>query len=152
FRELWAIAWSSCFVIYACERVHDYDRAIQWCEEVEVVTRRVGVDFAWALCRAHHAAVLVWKGAWEEAECELSEAERELQRQRPPWFGEATVRLAELRRRQGRCAEAAALFGQVEGHSAGGRGAGRTRARPGRPRPGPPLGRAPPPVGATRGA
>jgi LuxR family transcriptional regulator, maltose regulon positive regulatory protein len=116
FRELWAIAWSSCFVIYACERVHDYDRAVQWCEEVEAVTRRVGVDFAWALCRAHHAAVLVWKGAWEQAECELSEAERELQRQRPPWLGEATVRLAELRRRQGRFAEAAALFGQAEGH------------------------------------
>jgi tetratricopeptide (TPR) repeat protein len=116
FRELWAIAWSSCFVIYACERVHDYDRAVQWCEEVEAVTRRVGVDFAWALCRAHHAAVLVWRGAWEQAERELSEAERELQRQRPPWLAEATVRLAELRRRQGRFAEAAALFGQAEGH------------------------------------
>jgi LuxR family maltose regulon positive regulatory protein len=116
FRELWAIAWSSCFVIYACERVHDYDRAAQWCEEVEAVTRRVGVDFAWASCRAHHAAVLVWRGAWEEAECELSEAERELHRQRPPWLGEATVRLAELRRRQGRFAEAAALFGRAEGH------------------------------------
>ena len=116
FRELWAIAWSSCFVIYACERVHDYDRAVQWCEEVEAVTRRVGVDFAWASCRAHHAAVLVWKGAWQEAESELSEAESELHRQRPPWLGEATVRLAELRRRQGRLTEAAALFRQAEGH------------------------------------
>lgn len=116
FREMWAVAWCSCYVIYACERVHDFDRAAQWCIEVEAVSRRVGIDFAWALCRAHHAAVLVWQGEWNEAEEELRQAERELDRQRPPWMAEATVRLAELRRRQGRFSEAIELFKQVEGH------------------------------------
>jgi ATP/maltotriose-dependent transcriptional regulator MalT len=117
FRELWAVAWCSCYVIYACERVHDFDRAAQWCREVEDVSSRMGIDFVWALCRAHHAAVLVWQGEWNEAEEELRLAERELERQRPPWMAEATVRLAELRRRQGRIGEAVELFKQVEGHA-----------------------------------
>jgi LuxR family transcriptional regulator, maltose regulon positive regulatory protein len=116
FRELWAVGWVSCYVIYACERVHDFDRAARWCEEVEEVSRRLGIDFAWALCRAHHAGVLVWHGEWAEAEVELHEAERALEQQRPPWMAEAIVRLAELRRRQGRLGEAAALFEQVDGH------------------------------------
>lgn len=116
FRELWAVAWASCYVIYACERAHDFDRAARWCQEVEETSRRMGIDFAWALCRAHHASVLVWHGEWAEAEVELHEAERALELQRPPWMAEATVRLAELRRRQGRLSEAASLFEQVDGH------------------------------------
>lgn len=116
FQELWAIAWCSCYVIYACERAHDFDRAAQWCREVEEVSSRTGIDFVWALCRAHHAGVLVWQGEWRDAEAELRAAECELGHQRPPWMAEATVRLAELRRRQGRRSEAIELFKQVEGH------------------------------------
>jgi LuxR family transcriptional regulator, maltose regulon positive regulatory protein len=116
FRELWAVGWASCYLIYACERALDFDRADKWCREIEETSRRMGIDFAWALCRAHHASVLVWHGEWAEAEVELQEAERALERQRPPWMAEATVRLAELRRRQGRFNEAASLFQQVDGH------------------------------------
>jgi LuxR family transcriptional regulator, maltose regulon positive regulatory protein len=116
FSELWAVGWASCYLIYGCERAHDLDRAGQWCRAVEEVSSRSGIDFAWALCRAHHAGVLVWQGEWTEAEQELHEAEQALERQRPPWLAEATVRLAELRRRQGRCGEATELFKQVEGH------------------------------------
>jgi LuxR family transcriptional regulator, maltose regulon positive regulatory protein len=117
FHDLWVIAWASCYVIYACERAQDYDRAARWCREVEHVTARMGIDFTWALCRAHHGGVLVWRGEWPEAEAELQDAGRELERQRPPWMAEATVRLAELRRRQGRMGEAVELFKQVEGHA-----------------------------------
>jgi DNA-binding CsgD family transcriptional regulator/exonuclease VII small subunit len=115
-EHLWAIPWTCCYLIYACERVHDLDRAKQWCRKVEEYSERTDTDFAWGLCRAHHAGVLVWQGAWEAAEQELGDAGRVLERTRPPWGVETTVRLGELRRRQGRLHEAAALFELAEGH------------------------------------
>jgi LuxR family transcriptional regulator, maltose regulon positive regulatory protein len=116
FEHLWAIPWTCCYLIYACERVHDLDRAKQWCRKVEEYSERTRIEFAWGVCRAHHAAVLVWQGAWDEAERELGDAGRALERTRPPWSAEAAVRLGELRRRQGRLHEAAALFELAEGH------------------------------------
>ena len=97
-EHLWAIPWTCCYLIYACERVHDLDRAKQWCRKVEEYSERTKTDFAWGLCRAHHAGVLVWQGAWEAAEQELGDAGRVLERTRPPWGVETTVRLGELRR------------------------------------------------------
>lgn len=116
FEQLWAIPWTCCSLIYACERVHDLERAEQWCRKVEEFSERTSIDFAWGVCRAHHAGVLVWQGAWEEAERELRDAALALERSRPPWGVETTVRLAELRRRQGRLREAASLFKLAEGH------------------------------------
>jgi DNA-binding NarL/FixJ family response regulator len=116
FEHLWAVPWTCCSLIYACERVHDLERAEQWCRKVEEFVERTSIDFAWGVCRAHHAGVLVWQGAWQEAERELGDAARALERSRRRWGAEASVRLAELRRRQGRLAEAAALFKLAEGH------------------------------------
>jgi DNA-binding NarL/FixJ family response regulator len=115
FEHLWAVPWTTCCQIYACERVHDLERAGQWCRKVEEFSASASIDFAWGLCRAHHAGVLVWQGAWSEAEQELGEAARVLERSRPLWGVETTVRLAELRRRQGRLHEAASLFKLAEG-------------------------------------
>ena len=28
------VAWALCYLIYACERVRDYDRAIEWCDKL----------------------------------------------------------------------------------------------------------------------
>lgn len=116
FEQLWAVPWACCFLIYACERAHDLERAAQWCRTVEEFSERRGIDFAWGVCRAHHAGVLLWQGAWEQAERELNDASRALERSRPLWGVETTVRLAELRRRQGRLHEAASLFKLAEGH------------------------------------
>lgn len=116
FEHLWAVPWPCCFLIYACERVHDYSRAAEWCRKMEGFSERRGLGFAWGLCRAHHAAVLVYQGDWETAEEELAEAGRSLEEQRPPWVVEVTVRLAELGRRQGRFDEAVSYFRAVEGH------------------------------------
>lgn len=55
FEDLFAIPWTCCYVIYACECVHDYERAEQLCRNVEELTDRMGIEFAWGLCRAHHA-------------------------------------------------------------------------------------------------
>lgn len=59
----------------------------------------------------------MWRGEWEEAEQQLAASERELLDTRPAMAVEAVVRLAELRWRQGRWDEAAALFKRVEHES-----------------------------------
>lgn len=58
----------------------------------------------------------MWRGDWSAAEHELTVAAPELMATRPGWVYESVVRLAELRRRQGRPEEAASLFNQVPAH------------------------------------
>jgi ATP/maltotriose-dependent transcriptional regulator MalT len=58
----------------------------------------------------------MWRGAWDEAEQELHSAASELEASRPAMTGEGLVRLAELRRRQGKLDEATALFDRVGPH------------------------------------
>ncbi|HEY8369159.1 MAG TPA: hypothetical protein VIM86_07555, partial [Thermodesulfobacteriota bacterium] len=115
-RDPVAIASVCCYLIAACERVRDFGRAAQWCARVRDFCERW--RFAWILtyCRLHHAAILVWRGAFPEAEAELSAAIDELTATRPPIAVEGIVRLAELRRRQGRLDEAEALFAQADAH------------------------------------
>jgi LuxR family maltose regulon positive regulatory protein len=116
FAEFAPAGWTCCFLIAACERVRDFDRAAQWCKKVEEFTRRHRVRFVSGACRAHYAAVLAWHGRWAEAERELSSAADDLSATRPFWRSEAVVRLGDLRRRQGRHDEAQALFDEVESH------------------------------------
>ena len=110
-------AWACCYLISACERVRDYERAAQWCERVGEFCERHGMVLYLGVCRVHYAGVLTWQGRWEDAERELSAAAASLAASRPPMASDALVRLAELRRRQGRVAEADELFGRCEGHS-----------------------------------
>jgi len=58
----------------------------------------------------------MWRGTWLEAEQELLAATEELAASRPAMSADGLVRLAELRRRQGRLVEAAALFEQTGAH------------------------------------
>jgi ATP/maltotriose-dependent transcriptional regulator MalT len=112
--DLDAIGTIFCFLISACEQVGDYDRAVQWCATVRSVTARWSERLLFSLCRTHYAGVLIWRGAWDEAEAELITAERDLGAVHPAMAAEAVARLAELRRRQGRLEEAATLFRQAE--------------------------------------
>lgn len=105
-----AIGATCCYLIYACERVRDYDRAVQWCKKVQDFCREVKWASLFATCRTHHAAVLIWQGAWREAEAELEQAIRELEATRPGEAPHGVVRLADLRRRQGRLEEATRLL------------------------------------------
>jgi ATP/maltotriose-dependent transcriptional regulator MalT len=68
-------------------------------------------------CRAHYASVLSWQGKWNEAETQLSAAVDGLRASRPPMVGDALARLGELRRKQGRVADAEELFSRSETHS-----------------------------------
>ena len=114
--ELWAVGRTCCYVITACERVRDFDRADQWSQRMLEYAERWRIPHLFAVCRAHYAGVLVWRGTWAQAEVEFDAAMRELDRVRPGMGFEVVVRLAELRRRQGRLDEAASLFREVEFH------------------------------------
>jgi LuxR family transcriptional regulator, maltose regulon positive regulatory protein len=113
---LYCVAWACCYLISACERVRDFERAAQWCARVGEFCGQHEI-FLLNTCRAHYASVLSWQGRWEEAENQLSAAVGGLQSSRPPMVGDALARLGELRRRQGRAAEAEELFARSETHT-----------------------------------
>jgi LuxR family transcriptional regulator, maltose regulon positive regulatory protein len=115
-KLLVCVAWACCYMIAACERVRDVDRAGQWCARVGEFCERHGIGLMLGFCRAHYGAVLTWQGRWGEAERELRAAADDLEVARAPAAGDALVRLAELRRRQGRLEEAEELFARCEGH------------------------------------
>src|SRR5262245_39038596 len=112
-KELHTVGVVCCWQIFACERVRDFDRAAQWCARVQEFTRRWRFRPLSAICRVQYAGVLIWRGAWAEAETELAEAVRDFEQSRPPLIGQAFARLGELRLRQGRLDEAARLFDQA---------------------------------------
>jgi LuxR family transcriptional regulator, maltose regulon positive regulatory protein len=105
-----------CYLIYACEKVRDYDRAAQWCAYMKEIVTRWPYPMMFAYCRMHYAGVLIWRGQWPEAEATLVAATGDLIATRPVEAAEGIVRLADLRRRQGRFAEAATLLAQAESH------------------------------------
>ena len=110
------IGLACCYLIAACERIHDYERATQWCDRLKAFCKKVGFRPLFAVCRTQYASVCMWRGAWDEAEHELTSASDELAACRPAMTGEGLVRLGELRRRQGKLDEAMALFDRVGGH------------------------------------
>ena len=114
-----AIGLCGCYLIAACERVRDYGRAVQWCRRLKEFCAKWGLRPLFAVCRTQYASICVWRGTWLEAEQELCAARDELAASRPAMKGDALVRLAELRRRQGRLEEAAALVEQVPPHGSG---------------------------------
>jgi len=107
---------SCCYLIAACDRIRDYDRATQWCDRLKESCKKWGLRPLFAVCRTQYASVCMWRGAWDEAERELSAATDELAACRPAMTGEGLARLGELRRRQGKLDEAAALFDRAEMH------------------------------------
>jgi LuxR family transcriptional regulator, maltose regulon positive regulatory protein len=127
YEQLAAAGWTCCYLIYACERIGDYDRAAEWCRRVEEFSRQMRIRFVNGTARAHYAGVLVWHGEWDIAERELVYALEDLTEARPFWRLEAVVRLAELRRRQGRLAEARDLFAEAESHTLADLGIGELR-------------------------
>jgi DNA-binding NarL/FixJ family response regulator len=115
-RDPLAVGICCCYLMIACERVRDLDRAAQWCEEIRRFCERWRCNGVLALCRTEFAAVLMARGRWADAELELMHAIPQLTATRPALRREGIVRLAALRRRQGRLDEAAALLQEVEGH------------------------------------
>jgi ATP/maltotriose-dependent transcriptional regulator MalT len=105
-----------CYLIDACERIRDYERATQWCDNVKELCKKWRYKAMFANCRMKHAGILIWKGDWKEAEEELLSASNELQEFRPIQVNACTVRLADLKRRQGKWNDAEELLSKVESH------------------------------------
>jgi LuxR family maltose regulon positive regulatory protein len=105
-----------CYLIDACKRVRDLERAAEWCVRVAEIATRFEDRFMFAVCRVHHADILVWRGEWEQADHELTAAAGLLGRLGADRSADCLVRLAELRRRQGRRDEAVALLAGCETH------------------------------------
>jgi ATP/maltotriose-dependent transcriptional regulator MalT len=116
YEEIVPAGWTCCLLLNACERARDYERAAEWCTKVEDFGRRMRINFVTGACRAHYGAVLTWQGRWAEAEQELTSAVEYLVAERPTWSGLAIVRLADLRRRQGRFTDAQELLDRAEGN------------------------------------
>jgi DNA-binding CsgD family transcriptional regulator len=114
-----AIGISCCHLVTACEIVRDFGRAAEWCDRVREFSARVSWSVLSSVCRTQHAGVLMWGGAWSDAEAELEQAIRHLAGARPAMQEQPLVRLAELRRRQGRFEEAEALLRRVDWHPHG---------------------------------
>jgi DNA-binding NarL/FixJ family response regulator len=107
-----------CHLIDACQRVRDFDRAGEWCRRVAEIAERFDDVEMFATCRTLYGEVLLWQGAWSDAERMLSAVCREFAHV-PGKSADGLVRLAELRRRQGRLDEAAALLDELGEHRVG---------------------------------
>jgi ATP/maltotriose-dependent transcriptional regulator MalT len=105
-----------CQVLTTCERVRDYDRAMQWLDRVVAHHRDIGTGRLLAYCRSHLVGVLTWRGQWARAEAEIDAGLREASRISAALGLDLRVRLADLRRLQGRRPEAADLLRQAEAH------------------------------------
>jgi LuxR family maltose regulon positive regulatory protein len=108
--ELHAVGVVCCWQMFACERVRDYDRAAQWCNQAKEFAKRWRNLTLSGVCRSQYAGVLIWRGDWAQAEAELERAVSDLASSKPAMVGQALVRLGDLRLRQGRLDDAAQLF------------------------------------------
>jgi len=106
-------AWACCFLVTACTSARDYERAFEWCERIAEFAEQYGSLYMFGFCRAEYGAVHLWRGRWREAEAHLRASAEYFSRSRPAMMGAPLVGLAELRRRQGRRAEAEALLDQA---------------------------------------
>jgi tetratricopeptide (TPR) repeat protein len=103
-----------CYVVAACDRTRDLERADAWCRTAIELCERWSLDGMVASCRTQYAGMLLDRGTWSAAERELAAAREALRDTRPGMAADAVVRLAELRRRQGRFDDADRLCDDAE--------------------------------------
>lgn len=103
-----------CWLIIACQQTHDLTRADEWCRRVEAVCERRHLDPLFTVCRIQHSSVLIERGTWPQAESNLAVLLDRVATSRRHTRLDAVVQLGELRRRQGRWAEAEELLTQAE--------------------------------------
>jgi DNA-binding CsgD family transcriptional regulator len=109
-NDLYSVAQACCFLLHACEWVRDYDRMAQWTARVDDFAGNWNINSVFTACRTQHAAMLIGQGRWAEAETQLLSLNEQLLLSRPWFASDGIEQLGELRRRQGRSAEAAELF------------------------------------------
>jgi tetratricopeptide (TPR) repeat protein len=60
--DLIAIGLACCYMIAACDRVRDYDRAVQWCTRLKAFCSKWGLHPLHAVCRTQYASICLWRG------------------------------------------------------------------------------------------
>jgi LuxR family transcriptional regulator, maltose regulon positive regulatory protein len=118
-REVTDPQWfyfTCCCMIDACDRVGDFGRSLEWCHQLRAFAERWRVQAFLTTCRIKYTRALLWRGEWAAYEAELEHAAAELAASRPTAVPGALVRLAELRRRQGRRREAEQLLERARTH------------------------------------
>jgi DNA-binding NarL/FixJ family response regulator len=103
-----------CQLFSACEYAHDIARADQWIRIGNAIAERRCLPAVSAFCRTHYGGVLTAAGRWPEADDALMEAVRLWGLGHRSLRGDALVRLADLRVRQGRFEEAEQLLDGLE--------------------------------------
>jgi DNA-binding NarL/FixJ family response regulator len=103
-----------CNLIGACTSAGDWERAAEWCDIVDGYASRHAIMPLYGACRTIHADVLVSSGRWQEAETALEDALGAFERGHQGMRAPTRSRLASLRVRQGRLAEAEQLLSRRE--------------------------------------
>jgi DNA-binding CsgD family transcriptional regulator len=97
-------------MLHACELTSDVRRATDWLAMADRFVERTNRIPISAICRTHFGGVLTAAGRWTDAERELLTSLEQYDRSYRALRPAALVRLAGLRVRQGRLAEAAELL------------------------------------------
>lgn len=103
-----------CKMLHACELTCDVRRAEEWLALADGFVARTNRLPISAICRTHYGGVLTAAGRWADAERELVDSIAVYDRTFRALRGAAVVRLAALRVRQGRLAEAGELLSGAE--------------------------------------
>jgi DNA-binding NarL/FixJ family response regulator len=110
----WATGEIYCSLFHSCEIALDIRRAEAWLLAVDRYVERTGELPISAICRMHYGGLLCAAGRWAAAERELGLALKIYAGTYVGSRAEPVLRLAELRVRQGRDAEAAQLLEGAE--------------------------------------
>jgi DNA-binding NarL/FixJ family response regulator len=115
-KSFWAFSDVYCNTLLACDRAGDFERAEQWCRVVMEMCQRKDTKPLFPFCHVTYGAILTATGRWAEAEQELALALRLFDNGHRGMRVIALARLADLRLRQGRIEDAAALLAGFEEH------------------------------------
>jgi DNA-binding NarL/FixJ family response regulator len=112
--DLISVGAMYCKMLHACELTCDVRRAEEWLALADGFVERTNRLPISAICRTHYGGVLTAAGRWDDAERELVASITIYDRTYRALRGASVVRLAGLRVRQGRLAEAAELLAGAE--------------------------------------
>lgn len=113
-RDYQAAGEIYCKMLLCSELTLDVRRAQQWMEVADGFGHRAHADWVPAICSTHYGGILTAAGRWNEAEDRLMSAIHDYDGGFRGLRSAAVVRLADLRLRQGRLDESAALLKTCE--------------------------------------
>jgi DNA-binding CsgD family transcriptional regulator len=114
-REI--VVFVCCTTLAACHDASDTGRADQWMRLAQDFVEALGARFFFAECEWLYGDLLVLTGRWADAERHLRNAQRSSEGLYPWVHAETVASLADLRLRQGRIEEAAALSPGFESYA-----------------------------------